>query len=136
MPKRKRMGRPPIPIDLETLEKLAMLQCTDTEIAAFFGVHKDTISDRQMKDSHFADIIKNGREKGTMSLRRKQVEVALAGNVGMLIWLGKQYLHQRETYDIPVQPINISVDLNDVRERFLGELDRLAARTAKKETVQ
>jgi len=32
-------------------------------------------------------------------LKRKQVEVALAGNTTMLIWLGKQYLDQSDKVD-------------------------------------
>ncbi len=31
-----------------------------------------------------------------MKLKRKQIDVALQGNVVMLIWLGKQYLGQAE----------------------------------------
>jgi hypothetical protein len=30
------------------------------------------------------------------SIRRKQIAVGLAGNVTMLIWLGKQHLAQRQ----------------------------------------
>ena len=32
-----------------------------------------------------------------MSLRRKQMEVAMAGTPSMLIWLGKQWLGQSES---------------------------------------
>ena len=42
-------------------------------------------------------------ERGTaafdLSIRRKQAEVAMAGNVTMLIWLGKQRLGQRDRFD-------------------------------------
>lgn len=34
-----------------------------------------------------------------MSLRRKQIDVALGGNTVMLIWLGKQYLDQADKLD-------------------------------------
>jgi hypothetical protein len=33
-----------------------------------------------------------------MSLKRKQYEVAMSGNVSMLIWLGKNILGQRDTF--------------------------------------
>ena len=34
-----------------------------------------------------------------LALRRKQFDVAMQGNVQMLIWLGKQYLEQSDTQD-------------------------------------
>ena len=36
-------------------------------------------------------------EQQKIELREKQWEVAMDGNVQMLIWLGKQYLGQRDT---------------------------------------
>ena len=34
-----------------------------------------------------------------LALRKKQFDVAMQGNVQMLIWLGKQYLEQSDTQD-------------------------------------
>ena len=67
------------------------------EIAAVCGVSVDTLERR------FADTIKKGRETGNMSLRRKQVEVAMQGSVAMLIWLGKQRLEQKDQVDITAE---------------------------------
>ena len=39
-------------------------------------------------------------KKQLVELRKKQFEVAMSGDVRMLIWLGKQYLGQKETPDI------------------------------------
>ena len=36
------------------------------------------------------------RGEGLVSLRRKQLEVALEGNPTLLIWLGKQFLEQSD----------------------------------------
>ena len=36
-------------------------------------------------------------EQQKIDLRKKKWEVAMDGNVQMLIWLGKQYLGQRDT---------------------------------------
>ena len=41
------MARPKVKIDLAELEKLCGLQCTDAEIAAFFGVSTRTIVRRR-----------------------------------------------------------------------------------------
>ena len=34
-----------------------------------------------------------------LALRKKQFDVAMQGNVQMVIWLGKQYLEQSDTQD-------------------------------------
>lgn len=83
-------GRPKIEIDPALVERLAAIHCPNVEIAAAVGCSVDTLTDR------FSDIIAKGRENGKTRLRRKQLEVALTGNVSMLIWLGKQMLGQSE----------------------------------------
>ena len=98
------MARPKLEIDADQVKKLAAIQCTMTEIACVMGCSVDTLERR------FADTIKEGREQGKMSLRRKQYEVAMGGHVSMLIWLGKQHLNQS---DAPAE-------LTDVNERQKG----------------
>lgn len=89
-------GRPEAKINIEDFEKLAALQCTQTELAAFFEVSVDTIQRRIASDQKYADAWERGRESGKMSLRRMQFESAKNGNVTMQIWLGKQYLGQQD----------------------------------------
>ncbi len=89
-------GRPRFVIDYEAVGKLAMLQCTHEEIAAFLGCSSDTLA----KDDKFLGVYKAGIEKGRMSLRRHQWRALEAGNTTMLVWLGKQYLHQRDRFDV------------------------------------
>lgn len=93
-------GRPKIEFDLKQVEKLAMLQCTYDELAAFFDCSKDTIINRMKDDESFSAAYKNGLEKGKMSLRRMQWRAAESGNVTMLIWLGKQHLGQTDKQDV------------------------------------
>jgi hypothetical protein len=95
-------GRRPIPIDLVELEKLCSLHCTDDELAAFFGVSVRTIEGRR-KIPKFAEVMKRGRAKGCISLRRSQVKLVEKGNAPMTIWMGKQWLGQRD-----VRPIEVS----------------------------
>ena len=54
------MARPEAKIDLTELEKLCNMQCTDEEIAAFFGVNKRTI-ERRRKVAKFRDIMDRGK---------------------------------------------------------------------------
>lgn len=92
------MARPRIEIDWDEFEKLCGLQCTQEEIAGWFDCSVDTI-DRRVKEKHgvsFAEVFKLKSGKGKISLRRKQMSVAMAGNPTMLIFLGKQYLGQSD----------------------------------------
>ncbi len=93
---KKKMGRPRVNIDLKTVKKLAYLQCTYEEISAFLGISKGTLSKR--KD--FTDTFKEGSEGGKVSLRRSQFKLA-DRSPAMCIWLGKQYLNQRDTNFLP-----------------------------------
>jgi hypothetical protein len=93
---REGSGPKPKEIDLGELEKLAKLQCTDQEIAAFFGVSTRTIENRRKEDEVFRDTIDRGRQTGLISLRRAQFGAALKGNPTMLVWMGKQLLNQKD----------------------------------------
>jgi len=86
-------GRPRAKLDKERIEQLAAVGLTVSEIAVIEGVSKKTIDRRALKE------VENGRQRLHASLKRKQVEVALAGNTTMLIWLGKQYLDQSDKVD-------------------------------------
>jgi len=93
------MARPRINIDMEQLEKLCILQCSLKMIAYFFSCSEDTI-ERVVKREHkarFADYAAQKREVGRQMLRQKQFQVALDGNVAMLIFLGKNWLSQSDT---------------------------------------
>lgn len=80
------MARPRKPVDEALLRKLAVIHCNQDEMASVLGVSVDTLHRR------FADQIKDARNEGKMSLRRKMWEMALNGNVTILIWLSKNEL--------------------------------------------
>jgi hypothetical protein len=84
------IGRNKVPVPFEDVEHLASLGCTDTDIAAYFGVTQDSLR------RGFAENLLFGRHKLKMSLRQTQLRVALDGNVPMLIWLGRNMLNQNE----------------------------------------
>jgi len=83
----------PAKIDLAELEKLSMMQATDEEIAAWFGVTTRTI-ERRRKNAKFADVMDRGKAKGRISVRRQQMKLLEAGNATMGVWLGKNILGQ------------------------------------------
>jgi hypothetical protein len=102
MAKDNKGGRPVKEINLEELDKLCAMQCTCEEVAGWFDVSVDTVERRvlEMTGMGFAAYFKLKRGKGKVSLRRKQMQVALGGNTTMLIWLGKQYLEQKDKQEI------------------------------------
>ena len=90
------MGRPKADINEEQVRKLAKLQCTNQEIADFFGVCEKTIRNR------FSEILKLARADGKMSLRRTQFKHA-EKSASMAQFLGKQYLGQRDRQELDVK---------------------------------
>lgn len=95
------MARPRIDIDEDNFKKLCGLQCTLSEIASFFRCSEDTVERwcrRELKMS-FAEAFKMHSAGGKISLRRWQFKMA-EHSVPMAIWLGKQYLGQRDSQEI------------------------------------
>ena len=87
-------------IDRRQFETLCGIQCTEEEICAVFDVSKDTLlrwCKRTYKKS-FADVFKEKRACGKMALRRSQWKMA-ERNATMAIWLGKQYLGQKDVVE-------------------------------------
>lgn len=95
------MGRPTIDIDWKEFDKLCGLQCTLEEIAGWFDCSADTI-ERRVHEKYgvtFAERFAKKRAGGKISLRRRQYEAAMSGNPTLLIWLGKQYLGQKDKFE-------------------------------------
>lgn len=104
-----RTGRPPIEISQEHFESLCALQCTLSEIASFFKCSEDTIENWCKKTYQnendepmtFSEVFKRYSVSGKISLRRFQFKMA-EHNTSMAIWLGKQWLGQRDNIDVGV----------------------------------
>jgi len=86
------MAKKEIPIEKQ-VEKLASYGLTNKEIAEALG-YDDTTLKRK-----FENFLTKGKANLRQRLKRKQIDVALGGNVSMLIWLGKQYLGQADKLD-------------------------------------
>ena len=108
------MARPRIDIDVEQFKKLCALQCTEEEIASWFKCSHDTIDRfcrREFKMS-FEEVFKIFSVDGKISLRRTQFAMA-EHNCSMAIWLGKQYLNQK---DITENEIKSDGQLSEILE--------------------
>lgn len=109
-----KMGRPKIEIKQDEFEKLCAMQCTEEEIAGWYRCSVDTLENwcRRTYKTTFSAIYKTLSANGKMSLRRTQFRIAET-NASMAIFLGKQYLGQRDV---------IEQDVND--NGLLGELTK------------
>ena len=91
----KTSGRPRKHLDVSLIKKLAEMQCTDTEIASALECSRKSLHNHE----EYFTVIKEARERGKISLRRLQFKLA-EKSAAMAIWLGKQYLGQKEPEDI------------------------------------
>lgn len=111
------MARPHKQIDQATFEKLCGLQCTLEEICGFFDVTDKTLDGwcKRTYKASFSEVFRKKRGAGKISLRRAQFRLA-EKNANMSIWLGKQYLGQKDSVAVEMPtPIVISggEDLED-----------------------
>lgn len=88
------MARPRKKIDEALLHKLAAIHCNQEEMCSILGISTDTLQRR------FAAQVKAARNEGKMSLRRKMWQMALDGNVSLLIWLSKNELGYTDRQDV------------------------------------
>ena len=95
-----KVGRPKIQIDQQQFEKLCNMQCTLEEIAGFFNCCDDTINNwcQETYKDNFSGVYKKKSVGGKISLRRTQFKIA-ERNASMAIFLGKQYLGQKDVIE-------------------------------------
>lgn len=108
----------------EQLRPLVFAGCTYPEIADYFGISEASV-ERMAQREPLAAVFRKSRADRKLSLRRVQTKLAVGGNVGMLIWLGKQELGQRERFD----PIDVHVNVNDTeRDEAAKRLEKWVAK--------
>ena len=91
------MARPRKEIDQKQFENLCGLQCTLEEICGWFNITDKTLDNwcKRTYGSSFSEVFKQKRGTGKISLRRAQFRLA-EKSASMAIWLGKQYLNQKD----------------------------------------
>jgi len=129
------VARPKVKIDLAELEKLCGMQCTDEEIAAFFGISTRTIV-RRRGVQKFNEIMENARAKGRVSVRRNLFRLANAGNIAAAIFLAKNLLGYRDVVNnehtgLAGGPIQIAAkpNLSQLTDEELHQLRAIADKT-------
>lgn len=84
-------------IGINIIDKLSNLYCTKEEISYILGVDISVLENSVNKDI-FNDAYKKGCEGGKVRLRKAQFDLAKRSHT-MAIWLGKQYLGQKDLPD-------------------------------------
>lgn len=116
---KKEIGRPKMEFDWTKLDAVMQFGANQVECAEVMGCHIETIAVR-IKEKHgvsFPEYKEQKMGKLRVNLRRKQYETAMAGNITMLIWLGKQWLGQSDKQEIAQtnKEIVIKIDGQDSR---------------------
>lgn len=102
-------------------EEMCKIQCTREEICAVLDVGEHTLIDwcKATYGKDFRTIYEEKKLGGKKSLRRRQWELAETDKT-MSIWLGKQYLGQKE----PEQEVKHSGEINNTFINAINEASK------------
>ncbi len=122
---------------LKVLIELIKIQCTKEEISRVLNTSRRSLErELQAAGYSYKQLYEQHQADGNASLRRSQWAAARHGNAAMLIWLGKQYLGQRDMQHVD----NTSSDgsMSPHKRKLTGaDLDKeLARRGIPKELLE
>lgn len=94
-------GRPKSKINFKSLDAMLKIQCTGEECASILNIDYDTLNAILLREKgkSFSEYSAIKRAGGKMSLRRRQFKMA-ESSPAMAIWLGKQYLDQKDKAEV------------------------------------
>jgi hypothetical protein len=126
-----RKGRPKVAVTTDALFRLASLQCTQTEVATYFGCTERTIR-RRLTKPEYREAWKTGRARGRISLRRLGWRHASGtGSAAVAAWIhmskfilgySEKLLGERSGVDLP------SFDAAGAKERLMERIACLSER--------
>jgi len=106
------MARPRKEIDERKVEQLAAIGRSEKEIGQLVGCSENLLERR------FAGALKRGRARRNQNLRQLQYEAVKRGNAMMQIWLGKQWLGQKERPESKDKPDAFGALLAEYRKPY------------------
>lgn len=113
-------GQPPRKFskkELESISKLAFLNCHIRTIADKLGIDESTLR----KNSTSANLIKKRRVDRRIFLREQQTNKAKAGHPAMLIFLGKDELGQQDKVAVDAhiksEPVVFNLIINEPEDK-------------------
>lgn len=104
-------------LNFKLLDDLCKIHCTVEEIESIIGLSRDVMERQTMErfGLTFSVYAEQKKAGGKMSLRRRQFHAAMNGDKLMQIWLGKQWLNQKDKQDVNQSgDININVKITGV----------------------
>jgi len=134
---KKPVGRPPEEFDLEQVELFGRFKATYDTMSSWFGVSTRTIerlmSPENLEETEFCRSYKKGMADLQLKLSEAQIRNALVENNATLqVWLGKQYLNQKDKQEIDsnIKSTNTEVseypELKSLSEEELKNFHELA----------
>lgn len=119
---KKAKGRPKKEIDKRQFEQMCYYQCTQEEICNILGVGLDKLISwcYETYNESFSSAYKKYSANGKMSLRRQQFRIGET-SASMSIWLGKQYLGQRDNMDIKLSEEEDDAITKAIKGAFANE---------------
>ena len=111
---------------MRQLEACGKMQCTQPEAAAILGVSLATFENFLGSNKKARDVWDAAQSVGRASVRRQQFKLMNDGNATMAIWLGKQYLGQKDKNETELTgkdggPIQYSgIEINGVKSAYGG----------------
>lgn len=107
------MGRPEVHFSWQTLDAVLQFGASKTDCAEFLDCSEDTI-ERRIKTKFnmtFTEYRLRKMGKTRVGIMKKQIDMALAGDRTMLIWVGKQICGQSDKFSEPDEVVNNTVQL-------------------------
>lgn len=98
----KKTGRPEKELDWYLLDSILQFGAKLIDCSEICKMSEDSIQ-RKIKEAHgctFSEYREKKLSNTRVKLLKKQIEVALSGNVPMLIWTGKQLLGQFDKQEV------------------------------------
>src|SRR5574338_992278 len=123
------MARPPKPINWDMVEKRIEAGNNGIQIATDLRISKDTFYDR-FKEEYgvsFSDYSSELYSAGTGNLQFTQYMKALAGNINMLIFLGKERLGQGKEAE-KLSPHDDIIEIRHENMILRNEIENLKAK--------
>ena len=101
MTKTQGRWRPKAVINWKMVDEYLRSQCDGAHIANILGIHPNTLylACEEKFNVNFSEYSQQKKGEGKELLRARQFKAAMEGDKTMLVWLGKQYLGQREKTD-------------------------------------
>jgi hypothetical protein len=113
-------GRPIKEVNWTALDAALQYGGTLIDCAEILGMSEDSIQNK-IKAEHnctFSEYRHKKMGRMRMKLLQKQYEVAMKGNVALLIWLGKQHLGQTENAESKSNSGQIHITLSNAESRL------------------